>query len=329
MKDLLQWLKLMVRTNQVPLLVGKPGIGKSDTVEQLARELNRPLITIDANEFDAIDLKGMIDIENKGHRVNARTFYATPSFWPCGQDDNHLLFIDELLTCPPSVQNVLLKLTSDRREIGENRLGDNVRLIAATNSNDDGAHVFDISTPSRDRFWVRELTVDLPTWITWAKANNINPIITSFIEANQTMLHTQGDERLMDPNDSSKIMTPRRWAKLSPLMPELLNNNCNDTLERMVAEQAGEKVSVAFLSHVALVKDLPPLDEILLTPRTAILPLDILTYDLLTKTLVNLCRNGKNRKAVAIYVRRFPGETKAVAINNLLNTHPHMADLFD
>ena len=127
------------------LLWGRPGVGKSSFIEGLAREDLR-VTTLIASIHDPTDFSGLPVLED------GRVRYAAPHWVDDFRDDQDgILFLDELSTAPPSVQSALLRVVFERR-VGFHRLPDRVRIVAAANPPDLTVGGWELSPPLRNRF---------------------------------------------------------------------------------------------------------------------------------------------------------------------------------
>src|SRR5690606_38415532 len=100
----------------IPTLIwGKPGVGKSSFIESLNSE-NCKVRTMIASIYDPTDFSGLPIYDNKTVK------YASPE-WTDDFNDikTGILFLDELSTCPPSVQAALLRVIFERT-VGFKRL---------------------------------------------------------------------------------------------------------------------------------------------------------------------------------------------------------------
>ena len=99
-----------------------------------------------ASIYDPTDFSGLPIYEEKSVK------YASPE-WTDEFNDfkSGILFLDELSTCPPSVQAALLRVIFERT-VGFKKLPDHVRIIAAANPPDLTLGGWDLSPPMRNRF---------------------------------------------------------------------------------------------------------------------------------------------------------------------------------
>jgi MoxR-like ATPase len=74
---------------RVPLHIwGSPGVGKSQIVAQVARELSYQFLDVRASQLDPVDWRGIPHVEL------GQTTWATPKFLP--SNGRGVLFLDEL-----------------------------------------------------------------------------------------------------------------------------------------------------------------------------------------------------------------------------------------
>ena len=224
--ECLKTVDLIVAANDVPLIIGESGIGKTSLVKRIARDNGHYLVTIDANLLKEGEIGGLPVVEN---RV---TMYATHSKLieiekAIKEDQNRdvILFIDELNRCDHAVAQELMNLILNR-EINGYILSERVKVIAAMNpsNRNDGFHnskydVVDMDPAQEDRFvWVK-LDSDIKEWIKWGMSENgnIDEHIIEFLSTFPEYLH-------MSESDETIKATPRSWERISKAYKIYLNN---------------------------------------------------------------------------------------------------------
>ena len=117
-------------------LWGPPGIGKSELVEGIARDLGGLMIDLRLGQMEPTDIRG-IPFYNKDI---GKMDWAPPVELPDEEMSKDypivILFLDELNSAAPSVQSAAYQLILNRR-IGKYRLPDNVVMVAAGNRESD------------------------------------------------------------------------------------------------------------------------------------------------------------------------------------------------
>ncbi len=175
----------------------------------------------------------------------------------CSKNASAVLFLDEFNLAPQSIQGMFYSIINDR-QIGENRLSDNVYVIAAGNVVEDRSAIYDMPHPLRNRFLhVKLLPPSVDDWITWALSANIDSRIISFLKFKPELLYKVGNV-----NDYA-FPTPRSWERCS-----IGISNINDyNMIRMVAGvTVGEAAAIELVAHMKLTEKID-LDDILSKPE--------------------------------------------------------------
>lgn len=235
------------RKDEQPVFIfGAPGIGKSEQIRGAAEE-NDIVIDLRLSMFDPVDMRGLpcIKRDEKGNSV--RTEWVRPEFLPF--DGSGIIFLDELNTAPPSVQNPALQLVLDRR-IGSHEIGPNWYICAAGNRADDRAHVYPLSSALLQRFAVYDYIPDYNTWSEWAIKNNIHETVVGFISFRKELLHQPSVD------EYSPGANPRSWSFVSKKMHN--NHTSLADIRACVGIAASE-----FLAYLDIYKNLPDIDKLI------------------------------------------------------------------
>lgn len=304
----------------LPVFVaGDPGIGKSDLAEQIARHLYgsasdnattldtyfRPIFAL---IYDSVDLRGALEI------VEGRMRWATAPIWPTDPASRGLIFYDELNRAPTSVQNTLLQPTLARR-LGDYTLPDGWQQIAAGNISDVGLNKMPAAL--RMRFLHVNMVVSTPDWLVWARANNISPIVISYIRDHADQLHAYDPKATVSPN-------PRAWSFVSRILSPTLPAH----VERaMIAGSIGETYMPPFWTYVTMFRKLAStfdLDALLLAPDTYPVPNS-------QPALAYAVANGLamralpcNISAIFTYLARMPTEYAVFAAHAIKRRDPSL-----
>ncbi|MEW8994059.1 ATP-binding protein [Clostridium sp.] len=216
-------VELVIETNEVPLIVGESGIGKTALAKALARKHKWSLVVIDGNLLKEGEIGGLPTVEeysikdSEGRLINKKaTIYAIHT--KLMEIDNLilegkdvLLFIDEINRCEHSVQQELMNLILNR-EINGYKLHDKVRILAAMNpsskyGSDFDYQVVDMDAAQENRFVWLNMESDAKGWIKWASENQVDIKIIEFISTFPEHLHSINEDDIR--------ATPRSFERVS------------------------------------------------------------------------------------------------------------------
>lgn len=229
----------------IPVFIwGNPGIGKSESVHQLARENDATVIDIRLSLFDPVDLRGL------PATIDGKTVWLKPAFWPEHSDRPIYLFFDEMDRAPASVKNAGLQIVLDRM-IGEHKLPENVRVFAAGNGASDKGFSASMGTALNNRFAHIEMKADHDAWCEYAATNGWNPALVAFIR-----MRGNSDGLFINENpgrDEKAFPTPRNWQRVNTIIA----NDCSKAIRHGVASGiVGESASAEFMAFLDVFESL-------------------------------------------------------------------------
>lgn len=256
----------VVLENKEPLMMwGPAGVGKSESIAQLANNYHAELCTILLSQYDSVDLRGFPAPDSHSNH----TIWYPPATLPFvgnakfPDDRPIILFLDEINAASTAVAAIAYQLINDRR-VGEHVLKDNVHIIAAGNRECDRGVTNRMPAPLANRMVHVEVVVDPKSWAHWAQDNNIPPVGIAFLQWRHNLLST------FDPKTPQKVFaTPRTWTKAfkfyTAQMPEKLKMAA-------MAGSVGDGPVAEFYGFVKIWQNLTPLSEIEANPETAPVP---------------------------------------------------------
>lgn len=272
----------MVKMRKIPFFFhGRPGIGKSDIVEQLAQANNMKLEILMLTQIDSQDLRGI----QYPDAASKKMVYYPPEFLPGPGSPPTLLFLDELTGAEPRLQVSAYQLLLSRR-IGSYKLPDNCYVCAAGNGPADGAISYEMGTALASRLLHIAVQAEPRSWLEWALANKIHTSIITLIQLKGDLLEQtdaqldRGD--LIGPN-------PRAWAHASLILDSVGVNN-RTVAEPLVEGLVGKSAAADLFLTAEEMKDLPSPDKILSMDEKAfgkIVPKSIPSLYGLTYSLVS------------------------------------------
>jgi len=240
---------------QRPLFLwGPPGIGKSELVEGITRELGGLMIDLRLGQMEPTDIRGIPFYNKDIGKMDWAEPVELPDEATAAQYPVVVLFLDELNSAAPSVQSAAYQLILNRR-IGKYRLPNNVVMVAAGNRESDKGVTYRMPTPLANRFIHQEMKVDFPSWQEWAVNNNIHKDVVGYLSFAKQDLYD------FDAKSASRAFaTPRSWTFVSQLLDE---EEDNDTITNLIAGTVGEGLAVKFMAHRKVASKMPNPTDIL------------------------------------------------------------------
>lgn len=218
------------------MMHGKPGVGKTQIAEALAREIGGKLYDIRLTTIEQSDLRGLPFYDHE----TGKTKWYRPEDLPDDPNEPAVLFLDELTAASPFLQPTVYGLLQERR-VGMHKIPDNVFILAAGNQVEDGAVAYEMGTAISDRLVHMIVTPSDKDWIeNYAIPNNLHPAVVAFIKTRPDYFMTHEDAM----NRGHMIAaTPRSWDRVSKIM-----HSAPDTQTRniLVAGTVGEHIAAEF-----------------------------------------------------------------------------------
>ena len=259
--DTLKSVDLILGTNEVPLIVGESGIGKTALAKKLAQENNWSLVVIDGNLLKEGEIGGLPTIESyistnsDGEKIEKKiTVYAVHNKLreideEISKGKTVLLFIDEINRCEHTVQQELMNLILNR-EINGYKLDDNVKILAAMNPSskygfDFDYQVIDMDAAQENRFVWLNMEPDYNQWINWAINEGIEQKVIEFISTFPEYLH-----RI---NEDDVRATPRSYERVSKsykVYKEQKDQIPRNVFLNVIKGNVGKVIAEEFISFV-------------------------------------------------------------------------------
>lgn len=245
-----------IEENNVPMLVGEPGIGKSSFVEGLAEFLKTKCFTLPINQIaDKADLTGCrlvpYGTDANGNPKYSQQFYPHTVIMQAIEyalahpNETPILFLDEINRSTPDVTSEALSIPT-LRSIGDVKIPDNLKVIVAGN---DKGNVCSLDKASITRFVMYHIQPDCGTFM---KVNpSLNPHVANVLRRHPNYVYceamtVEGDDD--DDDDDAAVMetdfedaleqmsTPRTITSVS----RWLNKYTDTQLMSMQATAAGD-----------------------------------------------------------------------------------------
>lgn len=293
------------KTRWPAFIWGPPGVGKSAIVAQLAAERGLQLVDIRAPLLDPTDLRGIPAV------VGDRAEWFAPSFLPREGAAPGILFFDELNAAPPIVQASLYQLVLDRR-IGEYRLPDGWRIVAAGNREQDRSVVYRMPDALANRFVHLDFTASFDDWRDWAVRRQLNPMVVAFLSLRRELLHKPGGADRAFP-------TPRSWEIAADILDAYGTDiPADDALAGAVGTGAAIELQKFTLSELSMAD----IEAVLAAPDTAPLPTKVSSLYVLVSNIARRACDEAVRPIAGRLLHRLPLEFATLLAKDLLRGYP-------
>lgn len=313
-------IKRCIVKRLVPMIHGSPAIGKSDIVKQIAAEASLWVIDVRLSTYDPADMNGL------PFKVEVRpgvwkSSYLPFDTFPTDQDTipegykGWLIFMDELPSGTPAVQAAAFKFILDRM-VGQHKLHPMAFVVAAGNTEDDGAIVNPLPTPLQSRMINFMVKPDFKSWMQWALKNNLDYRIAAFLN-----FKTEWFYKFNPNHDDLTFPAPRTWMFNSTLIEGMPVDK--DSLP-LIAGCVGEACAREFVSFVKIFDKTPKIEDIIKNPKTAICPRDNPSILYAVSGSLGNHADTKTLPALVEYIQRMPMEFQVLTFKQLITRNPHL-----
>ncbi|MEX5727329.1 hypothetical protein Ga0609869_000682 [Rhodovulum iodosum] len=218
------------------MLHGRPGVGKTQVVAQLADAIGARLFDLRLTTIEPQDLRGLPYYDHDAQK----TIWYRPEDLPDDIDAPSILFLDELTAASPYLQPTVYGLLQERR-VGRHRLPDSVFVVAAGNTVEDGAIAYEMNTALSDRLIHLHVQAVASDWLdNYAVPRGLHPAVIAFIKTRADLLETT--ERALDQGHMI-ASTPRSWERVSQIMQAVPDRRVRNVL---IAGTVGDAAAADF-----------------------------------------------------------------------------------
>ena len=230
------------------LLMGPPGVGKTQIMEQIAQECDIALVAYTITHHTRQSAVGLpfIRERNYGGRTRSVTEYTMSeiiaSVYAAMErtgKKNGILFIDEINCVSETLAPTMLQFLQCKT-FGNQAVPAGWVIVAAGNPPEYNKSVRDFDIVTLDRVRRMDIEPDLPVWKDYARAAHIHSAILSYLE-----LHPQNFYQINADVDGTQFVTARGWEDLSNLL---------DTYEAL-GLQADEELIREYIQHPKIAEE--------------------------------------------------------------------------
>ena len=299
------------------MLWGAPGVGKSQCIRQIAKNIedrtSKKVVVTDVRLllFNPIDLRGI----PTANAEKTLAIWLKPQIFnmDSSEDIVNILFLDEISAAPQSVQAAAYQITLDR-VIGEHKLPENCIVIAAGNRVTDKSVAFKMPRALANRLCHIEISAEFDSWRSWAVKTGIHQKVIGFLAFSQ--------KHFIDESKSESLAyaTPRSWEMVSNIL-----NNINDDVKKvypLVAGCVGTGAAVEFKTWCEIYNQLPDIKEIFSGNYTNIPKRADVMYALVTAMISYASKHRKNIAEIEnsiTYALRFPPEFSTFMLKSYMD----------
>lgn len=230
------------------LLLGPPGIGKTQVMEQVAKECGVALVAYTITHHTRQSAVGLPYISKKhyGKKEYSATEYTMSEIVASIYDKiettglkEGILFIDEINCVSETLAPTMLQFLQCKT-FGNHKIPEGWMIVAAGNPPEYNKSVRDLDVVTLDR--VKKIVVepDYEVWREYALREGIHPAVCSYLQSKkQYLCHIETTV------DGKFFATPRGWEDLSRLI---------QVYEEM-GKKADRETIVQYLQHPKIAKD--------------------------------------------------------------------------
>lgn len=237
-------------------LWGKPGVGKSQLIKQIAKLRGWGLIDFRASTRDPVALMGIPDVTGETSR------WKVPDEFPQVERDGAegIFLLDELNAAAPSMQAACFGLVLDRK-VGDYTMPPGWRIVAAGNRQTDGAAAQRMPTALANRFAHIDVDPDVNSLVEYFNAIEVDPIIVAYLRWRPEQVHAMGSR------DARAFPTPRSWEQVAKII------DVPSTLRLQLAtSMIGEGAAGELESFIRLYRSLPSIESVFANPTGTKVP---------------------------------------------------------
>lgn len=306
-------------TNTPVLILGRPGVGKTEIITEIAKTLQKNLIVERLNGRDPTDM-GLPyvykdDLGVTRHGWSLPDFVAVkgaeiPKEYPGGWQ----IFFDELAQALPAMQNRIGEMLNER-QLNRAQLHDEIWFTLAANFAQDKAATYPIPRHILNRVAVFILAPDMDDFHRYCSTHNVRPEILAVTKMFPEWLDSY------DP-DSMVNCTPRSLVSVSRLMD---TNPSYDTELALYASRIGKGIAAQFTGFLRVYRSIPTLEEIVKSPKRARVPDEDKTDVLCAlSAMLGHALSPKNVAPVVEYLTRLPAEFCVFALRDAVYRDPEL-----
>ena len=199
------------------LLMGPPGVGKTQIMEQIAQECDIALVAYTITHHTRQSAVGLpfIRERNFGGKTRSVTEYTMSeiiaSIYDCMEQTGKkrgILFLDEINCVSETLAPVMLQLLQEKK-FGNQHIPDDWLIVAAGNPPEYNKSVREFDVVTMDRVKKIQVEPDFDAWREYAYRAGVHPAVISYLNTRPANFY-----RMESTDDGKNFATPRGWEDL-------------------------------------------------------------------------------------------------------------------
>ena len=234
------------------LLMGAPGIGKTQIMEQIARECKVGLVSYTITHHTRQSAVGLPFIKEKtfGQETFSVTEYTMSEIIASVYEKMEktglregILFIDEINCVSETLAPMMLQFLQGKT-FGNQKVPEGWVIVTAGNPPEYNKSVREFDVATLDRVRKIEVLPELSVWLSYAEKNQIHSAVTTYLIAHSDHFYSVSQEV-----DEKRFVTARGWEDLSAVLKsyEILHFPVDEALIGQYLQE--EKTAEEFSSY--------------------------------------------------------------------------------
>ena len=237
------------------MLWGATGVGKSETVRQLAAEINAELRDIRLCQKMPTDIGGLPALD---HETKQTVFYPPAFLVPSVDKKPVVLFFDEISLAPDDTKGAVLGILEERRQ-AEIKIPDDWIIVAAGNRPEDMANARGLGAAANRRLLHIVIEPTLEATINHFIKIGVISEVLAFLKVFPQ--HLSGEESARTQKHEL-YPRPASWKKVSDVY-EALRKADKNLRQIAVAGIIGDGTAAEFMMLAEEIKNMKSVDELL------------------------------------------------------------------
>lgn len=241
--------------------IGKPGIGKTESMVQLANELGIGYKELRLVSMTEADLLGIPYIDEQYGTTDWKSNTILPRVDRDGE--RGILVLDEFTSAPRNIQTIALQLLERARRIGTYKLPDGWYIVLLGNGPEDGGHFEASPKTVTGRCYSCRIEFSFEVWRQWAIQSDVHPTVIAYLSNFRDDIYRMDLDMIVEAYPS-----PRTWVHLSNKLKAAEKSNGGRILDRDSVEiyacmSVGLEVGSKFTGFYEFNNQMVPIEDIL------------------------------------------------------------------